>query len=52
MFAYVNMSHLNVEEGVRNVVFGLHSHITSNRHIVDYAEKFYKLSKLKASDQQ
>jgi hypothetical protein len=40
LFAYVNMSHLNVEEGVRNVVFALHSHITSNRHIVHYAEKF------------
>jgi hypothetical protein len=50
VFAYVNMSHLNVEEGVRNVVFGLHSNITSNRHIVHYTEKFYKVSKVKASD--
>jgi len=40
LFAYVNMSNLNVEEGVRNVVFALHSHIKSNRHIVHYAEKF------------
>ena len=48
--AYVYTSHSNVEEGVRNLVFGLHSHITSNRHIVHCAEKFYKISKLKASD--
>jgi len=40
LFAFVNVSHINVEEGVRNVVFALHSHITSNRHIVHYAEKF------------
>jgi len=44
------MSHLNAEEGVRNVVFGLHSHITSNRHIIRYAEKFCKIRKLKTSD--
>ena len=52
VFAYVNLSHLNVEEGVKNVVFSLQSHITSNRHIVYYAAKFYKLRKLKANDLQ